>query len=238
MSTHQNYGSGYFDDSVHGRQFTLDMGLAGVFGLMFSALLVSAVAAWLTLSFAPLFDLVHTSPAGAFIFMLLPIGFVWIVFPRVWRMPPAAAVFSLFAFAFIMGAALSYIFLVYHLGTIMLAFVSAAGMFGVMAIFGAVTKSDLTKMRSILLMGIVGAIIATVVNVFFFASSQLDMIISYLFLALFLGLTAYHVQNIKRQMELGMGRAPIAIMASGALCLYLNFINTFLILLRLMNRRR
>jgi len=237
MSGNHDYGSGYFDDSAQKRSFTLDLGLAGVFGLMFLGLVASGVAAWLTLNFAPLYNLVYGTQAVFLVVLFLPVGLVMLAFPRIWRMKPAAAVLLFFVYALLNGVTLSFIFLVYNMGAIMLAFLSAAGMFGVMALFGAFTKSDLSGTRNFLLMGLFGIIIASVLN-FFLANTMLDMVISYVGIAVFLGLTAYHVQNIKRQMEMHAGRAPAAAMVSGALHLYLSFMNIFLLLLRMTNRRR
>jgi len=230
------YGKGYFDENDHQRGLVLNRGLAGVFGLMFLGLLISAAAAFFTLQTPAMMHFVFNTNASL-LFLLAPFGMMLFVFPRVWGMAPGAAFLSFFIFALLMGVSLSSIFLQYDLGTITLAFLSAAGMFGVMAVYGALTKANLSGIGSFLMMGLFGVIIASVLN-WFFASTMLDMIISYAGIAIFLGLTAYDVQRLKHQMEFHGGDAPAGVMVMGALHLYLDFINIFLLLLRLLGRRR
>ena len=230
------YGKGYFDENDHKRGLVLNRGLAGVFGLMFLGLLASAAAAFFTLQSPAMMHFVFNTNA-IWLFLLAPFALVLFAFPRVWSMAPGAAFFLFFVYALLNGVTLSVIFLVYDLGIITLAFLSAAGMFGVMAIYGAVTKSDLSGIGSFLMMGLFGVIIASVLN-WFFANTMLDMIISYAGIAIFLGLTAYDVQRLKHQMEFHGGNAPAGVIVMGALHLYLDFINIFLFLLRLLGRRR
>ena len=232
-----DYGKGYFDENDHKRSFALGRGLTGVFGLMFLGLAASAGAALFTLNTEFMFNLVFGAQAPFYIFLFAPLVLVMFAFPRVWTMPPAAAFALFIVYALINGVTLSVVFLAYDLGTITLAFFSAAGMFGVMAVYGAITKADLSGMGSMLIMGLFGVIIASVLN-WFFASDTLDMIISYVGIAVFLGLTAYDMQRIKRSMDEHAGRAPAGVVVMGALHLYLDFLNIFLLLLRLFGRRR
>lgn len=139
----------------------------------------------------------------------------------------------------LMGASLSFIFLVYTMGSISSVFFITAGTFGVMSVLGYTTNTDLTKFGSILRMALIGIIIAMVVN-FFMQSAMFDYIISILGVLIFTGLTAYDTQKLKR---IGMGveygteeSSKLAMM--GALTLYLDFINLFLFLLRLFGDRR
>lgn len=138
------------------------------------------------------------------------------------------------------GATLASIFLVYTMSSIASTFFVAAGTFGVMALYGYVTKSDLTRIGNICLMALIGLIIATLVNMFW-QNSMLQMIITYAGVILFVGLTAYDSQKIKRLLtadgiEVTEETQKIALL--GALTLYLDFINLFLYLLRLLGDRK
>lgn len=138
------------------------------------------------------------------------------------------------------GATLASIFLVYTMSSIASTFFVAAGTFGVMALYGYVTKSDLTRIGNICLMALIGLIIATLVSMFW-QSSMLQMIITYAGVILFVGLTAYDSQKIKRLLtadgiEVTEETQKIALL--GALTLYLDFINLFLYLLRLLGDRK
>lgn len=138
------------------------------------------------------------------------------------------------------GATLASIFLVYTMSSIASTFFVAAGTFGVMALYGYVTKSDLTRIGNIYLMALIGLIIATLVSMFW-QNSMLQMIITYAGVILFVGLTAYDSQKIKRLLtadgiEVTEETQKIALL--GALTLYLDFINLFLYLLRLLGDRK
>lgn len=138
------------------------------------------------------------------------------------------------------GATLTSIFLVYTMSSIASTFFVAAGTFGVMALYGYVTKSDLTRIGNICLMALIGLIIATLVSMFW-QNSMLQMIITYAGVILFVGLTAYDSQKIKRLLtadgiEVTEETQKIALL--GALTLYLDFINLFLYLLRLLGDRK
>jgi len=142
-------------------------------------------------------------------------------------------------YSVLMGASLSFIFLIYTMGSISSVFFITAGTFGVMSVLGYTTQTDLTKFGSILRMALIGIIIAMVVN-FFMQSAMFDYIISILGVLIFTGLTAYDTQKLKR---IGMGveygseeSSKLAMM--GALTLYLDFINLFLFMLRLFGDRR
>jgi len=133
------------------------------------------------------------------------------------------------------------IFLAYTGSSIALTFIAAARLFGAMGIIGYTTRMDLSKWGSYLLMGLVGFIIASVANLFF-ASSGLEWILSYVGIALFIGLTVYDSQRIKIMVSSAMQSSDETAVQRvgllGALSLYLDFINLFLLLLRLMGKRR
>jgi FtsH-binding integral membrane protein len=141
-------------------------------------------------------------------------------------------------YSVINGATLSFIFAVYTMSSIASVFFITAGTFAVMAMVGYTTKKDLTSMGKILLMALIGIIIATVVNIFL-KSTGLEMIVSYLGVLIFVGLTAYDSQKIKLMLQTapdaGEGAQKLALL--GALSLYLDFVNLFIYLLRIFGRR-
>ena len=141
-------------------------------------------------------------------------------------------------YSVINGATLSFIFLIYTMASIASVFFITAGTFAVMALIGYTTKKDLTSMGKILFMALIGIIIATVVNIFL-KSTGLEMIVCYLGVLIFVGLTAYDSQKIKQMLlmapDAGEGAQKIALL--GALTLYLDFINLFIYLLRIFGRR-
>lgn len=220
--------------------------LTGVFGWMFIALAISAVTSWLvatTPSFLQL--LYHTSAQGGgmtilgWIVTLAPLGFVLAMGAGINRFSASTLAMLFVVFSILMGASLSWILLVYTSASIVTTFLITSGMFGFMAVVGYTTKTDLTKFGSIMFMGLIGIIIASVVN-FFLHSSGMDYIISFLGVLIFTGLTAYDMQKLKR---IGMQAVEGAestrkMIIFGALSLYLDFINLFLFLLRFFGDRR
>ena len=141
-------------------------------------------------------------------------------------------------YSVINGATLSFIFAIYTMSSIASVFFITAGTFAVMAVIGYTTKKDLTSMGKILFMALIGIIIATIVNIFL-KSTGLQMIVSYLGVLIFVGLTAYDSQKIKQMLlmapDVGEGAQKIALL--GALSLYLDFVNLFIYLLRIFGRR-
>jgi len=227
----------YYEDEFEQAQRRSSL-LTGVFLWMLVGLLVSALMAVATMTVPVLFNFVLMNGYGFFVIIIVELVLVAAVFPRVWKMS-AGAGFGLFLlYSALNGMMLSVIFLQYSLGTIYLAFFSAAAMFGIMALYGAVTKTDLSSKGSFLIMGLAGVIMATLLN-FLFQSTMLDAIITYAAIAIFLGLTAYDVNRIKQAAaEVTDSGAYRGVMILGALTLYLDFINLFLRVLRLLGRRR
>jgi FtsH-binding integral membrane protein len=137
------------------------------------------------------------------------------------------------------GVTLSIIFLVYTDASIATTFLVTAGTFGLMSIYGFTTRRDLTTWRNLLVMGLIGFVIASIVNLFL-RSDALYWILTYAGILVFVGLTAYDTQKLKRMAESGLASGEMVQKLSilGALTLYLDFINLFLLLLRLMGRRR
>ena len=170
--------------------------------------------------------------------MLAPLGVVFYMSFGIRKMSAAKAQGTFWVFAALMGASLSSIFLVYTGASITRVFFITAGTFGGMSIYGYTTKRDLTKLGSFLMMGLIGIIIASVVNIFM-KSSMMYFVISILGVLIFVGLTAYDTQKIKNMYLVSdsseiMGKKAVM----GALTLYLDFINLFIMLLRLFGQRR
>ena len=142
-------------------------------------------------------------------------------------------------YSVINGATLSSIFFAFSVATISKVFFITAGTFGAMALVGYTTKTDLTSMGKLLFMALLGIIIASVVNMFV-ASSGLDLILSYVGVLVFVGLTAYDTQKIKQMCQTApdAGESAQKLALIGALSLYLDFINLFLYLLRIFGNNR
>jgi FtsH-binding integral membrane protein len=155
------------------------------------------------------------------------------------RLSPGAATMLFFAYAALNGFTLSLVLLAFSNASLFLAFASTAALFGAMSIIGYTTHVDLTKMGTYLMMGLIGLIIAMVVNLFL-NSGPLDMVISIIGIIIFTALTAFDTQRIGRmaaEMSVGSDEA-VKFGIFGALKLYLDFINMFLYILRLFGRRR
>jgi len=172
------------------------------------------------------------------IVMLAPLGVVFYMSFNIKKMSAAKAQGTFWVFAALMGASLSSIFLVYTGASITRVFFITAGTFGAMSIYGYTTKRDLTRLGSFLMMGLIGIIIASIVNMFM-QSTMMHYIISILGVLIFVGLTAYDTQKIKNMYLVSdsgeiMGKKAVM----GALTLYLDFINLFIMLLRLFGQRR
>ena len=215
------------------RQDASTIFLAKVFNWMAIGLGITGVVAWFTASSGLAMQLV-ASP----LFMILivaELGMVFFLSARISKIQAGTATGLFLGYALLNGLTLSMIFLAYTSTSIASTFLITAAMFGAMAIYGLVTKRDLSGLGSFLFMGLVGIIIASVVNIFL-KSSSLYWVISLLGVFIFVGLTAYDVQKIKKIGEEGImeqGEEMVkkgAIM--GALTLYLDFINLFLMLLR------
>jgi FtsH-binding integral membrane protein len=172
------------------------------------------------------------------VLMLAPLGVVFYMSFNIAKMTSAKAQSTFWVFAALMGASLSSIFLMYTGESITRVFFITAGTFGAMSIYGYTTKRDLTKLGSFLMMGLFGIIIASIVNIFM-KSSMMYFVISILGVLIFVGLTAYDTQKIKNMYLVSdsgelMGKKAVM----GALTLYLDFINLFIMLLRLFGQRR
>lgn len=174
------------------------------------------------------------------LFILAPLVMVFVISFGVQRLRPATAQMLFWAFSALMGISLSSIFLVYTHSSIVRVFFITAASFGALSLFGYTTKRDMTGMGSFLLMGLFGIIIASLVNLFV-ASTALQFVVSVAGVLVFAGLTAWDTQRLKNEYIYGYARAggDVAERAAitGALSLYLNFINLFTLLLQLLGQR-
>ncbi|MCF8369041.1 MAG: Bax inhibitor-1/YccA family protein [Bacteroidales bacterium] len=218
--------------------------IANVFAWMGIALAISAFTAFYFATNENLiFSLINPETGGmtvlGWIVMLSPFGFVLAMGMGFQKFSASTLILLFGAFAILMGASLSFILLVYTSASVFKTFVVTAGMFGIMSFVGYTTKTDLTKFGSLMFMGLIGIIIASVINMFM-QSGTFDYIISFIGVLVFTGLTAYDVQKLKR---IGAGvqygtESTRKLVIMGALSLYLDFINLFLFLLRFLGNRR
>ena len=206
------------------------------FGWMAMCLLITALTA---MGFVNSGLFYHIASSGAmWLLIIAELVLVFVLSARINKMSVATATIMLIVYSALNGVTLSFIFVVYSLGSIAKTFFITTGMFGVMALVGATTKRDLSKLGSILFMALIGLIIASLVNIFL-RSSGLDWIISLIGVVLFTALTAYDVQRVKQLAaesdlydDTQVGRLAVI----SALSLYLDFINLFLYLLRFFGR--
>jgi len=203
-------------------------------------LFVTAGVAFSVVSSAPLLRLVTATPVF-FGVIIAEFVVVLALSALVNKMSPAMAVLVFFFYAALNGVTMSIIFLVYTSSSIAFSFFAAGAMFAAMSIVGYTTQTDLSKFGSLLFMGLIGLIVASVINLFL-ASSLLYWIISYVGIALFVALTAYDTQWIKnataRALTAGDTQLEGRVGVMGALRLYLDFINLFVMILRVAGGRR
>src|ERR1700760_2314913 len=227
------------EDADQSRRF-----IANVFVWMFVALGISSLAAY-AFATSPallqlLFDATTNKPTILFyVAMFSPLAFVMLISFGLNRISYVGLTLLFIAYSLATGISLSFILLVYTSSSVLGVFLTSSLVFGIMAVAGYTTKTDLTKFGSLMIMLLFGIIIASVVN-FFLHSQGLDYLISYIGVAVFVGLTAYDVQKLKNiGAGIQYGEASAKKMAlMGGLTLYLDFINLFLFLLRIFGRRR
>ena len=219
--------------------------MLGVYNYMAAGVALTGIVAYVTYTMAvsngaltPFGQMLYTSPLR-WVIMLAPLGFVLFMSFRVQKMSVGAAQISFWLFAALMGLSLSSIFLVFTGQSITQIFFITAAAFGGLSLWGYTTKKDLSGWGSFLVMGVVGIIIAALVNLFL-QSGALQFAISVIGVLVFAGLTAYDTQRIKDGYL--MVRHDTAMVAKsaimGALSLYLDFINMFLFLLQLFGNRQ
>jgi FtsH-binding integral membrane protein len=204
------------------------------FGWMSLGLAVTALAAWYVATNETLLTAIFSSNLIFFGIIIAELALVFFLSFRVQKMSFGAALTAFTAYSVLNGVTLSAIFLLYTATSIVSTLVITALVLGAMAAYGYTTKRDLTTIGSLAFMGLIGIIIASVVNLFL-ANDTFSYVISYLAIAIFIGLTAYDTQKIKN-MEIYAENQNLGIL--GALMLYLDFVNIFLNLLRIWGRRR
>ena len=210
-----------------------------VYVWMSLALVITAITAYGVASSPALLSFIYSSKLTFFGLIIAELVLVFWVSARISKLSLTTATLMFILYSVINGATMASIFIVYSPGIIGQTFLVTAGTFGAMAIYGYTTKQDLTSWGRLLIMGVIGLIIAGIVNIFLH-NSMMDLIISCIGVLIFVGLTAYDSQKIKQMLlmqgDMGEGAQKLALM--GALSLYLDFINLFLYLLRLFGRER
>jgi uncharacterized protein len=209
-----------------------------VYGWMAAGLALTAVVAWwVSQHFAVVQQVFSTK--GMIILFIAQIALVVVISGAIQRISAAVATILFLAYAALMGLTLSYIFIIYTLSSVAGAFIASAAMFGAMSLWGMVTHRDLSVMGRMLFMALIGLIVASVINIFL-ANSAMYWLISYAGVVIFAGLTAYDTQRLQQIAYATAGDPAMAarLSISGALILYLDFINLFLLLLRIMGNRR
>ena len=209
-----------------------------VYQYMSIALAISGLVAFMVASSPTLMQAIFGTPL-AFVVMLAPLGFVIFFGFKLNSISAEKAKSFLWIYSALMGLSLATIFAVYTATSITRVFLITASTFGAMSIYGYTTKKDLTSFGSFLIMGLIGIMIASLINIFL-KSSGLDFAISLLGVFIFIGLTAYDTQRIKQTYYHFAGNdemvSKMAVM--GALNLYMDFINLFIILLRFFGERK
>lgn len=227
--------------NVHGAQRDIDLGLRNyllaVYNYMAMGLGLTGIVAFVVAA-SPMLQKVLFSFPLVFVVMAAPLVMVLLISFRYQHMKFATLQTLFWSYAAAMGLSLSAIFMVYTGSSIARVFFITAGTFGAMSLYGYTTKKDLTSLGSFLIMGLIGILIASVVNLFL-GSAALEFVTSLLGVFIFIGLTAYDTQRIKLSYVEGddhesAGRRAIM----GALTLYLDFINLFIFLLRFFGDRK
>ncbi|MDD2839621.1 MAG: Bax inhibitor-1/YccA family protein [Rickettsiales bacterium] len=225
-----------FVNVTQAKSTTYDNGLRvymnNIYKYMSFALLITGLVSFLTVNTPFLLNLIFKTPLSIVI-MLAPLLYVWYFTSKIWTMSPEKARNNLWIFAAIMGLSLTSIFLVYTTTSIVRTFFITSATFAGMSLYGYTTKKDLTGVGQFMMMGLIGIIIASVVNIFL-KSAGMEFMISILGVVIFTALTAYDVQKLKRTYDyVGVNAdAEQKVAIIGALNLYMDFINLFLMLLR------
>ena len=235
-----NYDNGY-DTAVQAEnELTLRRYVAGVmrrvYGKMTLGLLLTALTAFLVVSSPAALSLLFSSTATIWILFALEIGLVIYLSARIDKLSNGVATALFYAYSALNGIALTPIFLAYTGTSIAMTFALTAGTFGAMTIFGYVTRQDLSKIGSFLFMALIGLIVCSLVNLFM-QSTMMEYLISCAGVLIFVGLTAWDTQYIKRMTAEADSTMVGKVATMGALRLYLDFINLFLYLLRFFGSR-
>jgi len=247
IEVHDNYDRGNYDrgNSVSPSADTRVSFFSGVmtrvYAWMTAALLLTAGVAIYTAHSPALLSIIFGSNVTLIALCVIELALVIGVSWGINRLSPTMATTLFLVYSAINGLTLASIFFAYSIGTIYQAFAASALTFGAMSLVGYTTKRDLSGLGGILFMALIGLIIASIINIFW-ANSTMDAIITYAGVFIFVGLTAYDTQKIKAMSiaaeQYGDAAAPRRVAVMGALSLYLDFINLFLYILRLLGRGR
>ena len=211
--------------------------LQKVYGWMFVGLGITALTALFVASSPALLTFLQQNRLLFWLVLLAPLGFVLYLSAKVDTMAPSTAAIVFSVYAAVNGISLSFIFLAYTSASIASTFLSTSATFGAMALYGTITKRDLTGVGQFAVMGLFGVIIASIVGIFW-QNDMFQFVLSVCGVLVFTALTAYRAQQL-RAMALALPEGKVGAYAVvGALGLYLAFINLFLMLLRLFGRRR
>jgi FtsH-binding integral membrane protein len=207
-----------------------------VFNYMAVGLVVTGLVAYIVGNTPALYVPIFQSPLK-WVVILAPLAFVFFFSFRIQTMSAAAAQMTFWAFCAVMGLSMASVFLVFTGTSIARTFFIAAAMFGATSLYGYTTKRDLSKFGSLLIMGLIGVVIASLVNLFL-QSSALQFVVSIIGIMVFVGLTAWDTQRIKEDYAENFGEESLQKLAVfGALSLYLNFVNLFQLLLNFTGER-
>ena len=233
--------SGLPGTTARGFDPAIDAGLRAymlrVYNYMTGGLALTGLVAYAVAATPPLFNAVYGSGL-AWLVMLSPFAFVLVLSFGIHKLKASTAQLLYWLFAGVMGLSLAHIFIIYTGTSIARVFFITAATFGAMSLYGYTTKRDLTAWRSFLFMGLIGIIIAMIVNIFI-QSTMMMFLISVVGVLVFVGLTAYDTQKIKESYSSDDGSETMAKKSiMGALRLYLDFLNLFLMLLHLFGARR
>lgn len=210
-----------------------------IYGWMAAGLAVSGLVAWMVAN-AVATGSFQLSSGTLIVCLVAEIALVFALSFAIHKLAPMAAAALFMVYAALNGVTLSILLLVYDIGTIQTAFFATAGTFAAMAVFGTVTKRDLSTLGRVCMMAVIGLIVASLVNVFM-RNSGLQAVICYVGVAAFVGLTAYDAQKV-RELADAADRLDAPTVARlgilGALQLYLDFINLFIYLVQILGRSR
>ena len=236
MYPNQNRFGGVSQASAAAFDEGLRQHMLRVYNYMGLGLVLTGLVAFIVGNTPALYVPIFSSPLK-WVVMLAPLAFVFFFSFRIQTMSASTAQMTFWAFCAVMGLSLASVFLVFTGASIARTFFIAATMFGATSLYGYVTKRDLSKFGSFLMMGLIGVLIASVVNIFL-GSSALQFAISVIGIVVFVGLTAWDTQNIKEQYAENFDQeSQQKIAVFGALSLYLNFVNIFQLLLNFTGQR-
>lgn len=214
--------------------------MRNVYSWMTLALVITGFVSLYMAKSQTLLSMIMQNSMLLWILLIAEIGLVIFLSARMHRISFTTATLLFIAYSILNGVTMAFIFLIYTMTSIATTFFVTAGTFGVMALYGYVTKKDLSRIGNICIMALIGLIIATVVNIFL-KNSMMDLVISGIGILLFVGLTAYDSQKIKQLLtadDIEVNETTQKIALLGSITLYLDFINLFLYLLRFLGDRK